>query len=336
VSDEAAAAAGIAARLLGRDPGPFEPLSQPGRRNLVLRLPGALIVKRILGQDAGERFAREAASLGLPGLPRLVARCDEAKLLVMEDVGPAGSMVAPLSGDDPDAAEAALLAWARALGAVHGTTLGHRPLPCPLHIDIDALPPAIDAALPRPAVAALLARGPGPFRSWLHHDPCPDNVLLSGGAARLIDFERSGSGFCLMDVAYLRMGLPTCWCAGAIPSAVVARVEDTYRQALAPCLPAAADDAAFKEGIEAACALWFLRRLGWLLRPAMTADSTWGIAPRRARLLHDAETVAAGSTALAQPAEAIASILRGWWPASSPLAPYAAFSAARILASPSR
>lgn len=336
MSDEAAAAAGIAARLLGHDPGGFEPLSQPGRRNLLLRLPGGLIAKRILGADAEDRFAREEASLGLPGLPRLVARCAEAKLLVMEDVGPAGSMVAPLLGDNAGAAEAALLAWAHALGTVHGATRGHQALPCPLHLDLGALPTAIDAALPRPAVAALVSAQPGPFRSWVHHDPCPDNVLLAAGTARLIDFERSGSGFCLMDAAYLRMGFPTCWCAGTVPAAIVARVEAAYRRALAPAMPEAADDFRFEAGMQAACALWFLRRLGWLLRLAMAEDATWGIAPRRSRLLHDAETVAAGSTALAQPARAIASILRGWWPESSPLAPYPAFSAARILASPSR
>ncbi|WP_203076734.1 hypothetical protein [Falsiroseomonas ponticola] len=58
MSEDVEEAIRIAARLLGHDPGGLEPLSQPGRRNLILRLPGGLIVKRILGADAGERFAR--------------------------------------------------------------------------------------------------------------------------------------------------------------------------------------------------------------------------------------------------------------------------------------
>lgn len=336
MTEDADEAIGIAARLLRRDPGDFERLSEPGRRNLILRLPEGMILKRILGEDSGERYAREVASLGVPGLPRLVASCADAKLLVMEDIGPAGSMVAPLMGDDPAAAEAALLAWAQALGHIHAATAGHAALPCPLHIDITTLPPVIAAELPGAAVAALVAGQPGRFRSWLHHDPCPDNVLLPGGTARLIDFERSGSGFCLMDTAYLRMGFPTCWCAGTVPAAIMAQVEAAYRAALVPGMPEAADDARFEAGMQAACALWFLRRLGWLLKLAMAEDTMWGIAPRRARLLHDADTVAAGGTALAEPARAIGAVWRRWWPESQVLAPYPAFSAARILASPSR
>ena len=63
-------------------------------------------------------------------------------------------------------------------------------------------------------------------QALVHGDPCPDNVLFAAdGRAVLIDFEFARPSHALFDAAYWRMGFPTCWCAGTIPTEVEHRID---------------------------------------------------------------------------------------------------------------
>ena len=71
------------------------------------------------------------------------------------------------------------------------------------------------------------AGGPGPggpgaggsgYLGLVHGDACPDNVRLVGGDGRVFDFETSGWGPVVLDIAYLLAPFPSCWCFGAVPA----------------------------------------------------------------------------------------------------------------------
>lgn len=352
------------ASLLGQPPDSSpERLSEPGRRNLILRLrlgPRPVIAKRVLaasGFEAPEaRFERERESCGVlgdaaegPHGPALLAADPHLALLVLEDLGRLPSLAdALLAPDAPEAAETALMAFATRLGLVQGAAKGPaaaRTLwPRPPHTIPDFVETLLPgAALPKAEVAAVARciEEPGAFLAWTHRDPCPDNLLLTPDGARLIDFEHAGMGFGPSDAAYAAMAFPTCWCAGTLPTPTVLRFEATYREALALRRPAAAEPGSFGPAMATAGAAWLLARLAWLLPVAMEADARWGTATRRARLLHDVGAFGAlafrhaALPALQDAAERIGRLLRDRWPETEPLPAYPAFSA-RTRASPSR
>jgi aminoglycoside/choline kinase family phosphotransferase len=290
---------------------------------------------------------------GHPGAPLLVADALQG-VLVFADLGEAlTSLVQPLRHGSADDAEAALTAYATSLAQLHAATIGCQSeheetvraafpatrVPPPGENWIDRIarkaPSLLGGTLPEDEVALIAGRlqAPGPFLALVHRDPCPDNVLLSSdGTATLIDFEFSAPGHALLDLAYLRMGFPTCWCAGRLPDAVAARVERAYRTALAATVPAAADDVAFRRESALIGMAWLLGGLVWLLEGALAEDKDWGLSTHRNRILH----YLAAATRMAMEANILPGIratatawldrLRADWPTSTPLAPYPAFA----------
>ncbi|MFI7325269.1 phosphotransferase [Streptomyces rubiginosohelvolus] len=89
--------------------------------------------------------------------------------------------------------------------------------------------------VPVPSVAldeltALLDRlDPAPHHGLLHGDPCPGNDLRTTDGVRYVDFERAALGNGLVELAYFRIGFPTCWCAMSVTGAPLAEVEAIYR-----------------------------------------------------------------------------------------------------------
>ncbi|MEU2677435.1 phosphotransferase [Streptomyces sp. NPDC007107] len=65
----------------------------------------------------------------------------------------------------------------------------------------------------------------------LHGDPCPGNDLHTPDGVRLIDFEQASPGSGLMELAYLRIGFPTCWCVTRAAGPLLERAEAAYRRA---------------------------------------------------------------------------------------------------------
>ena len=104
-------------------------------RSNILRLSLAdgrsVVLKR--GRDADSRaplrgFPAEVAALSFlngmetPVAPRLLGA--DADILIMEDLGPASSLAHSLLAPDPVRARADLVAYGRALGAMHGWSFG--------------------------------------------------------------------------------------------------------------------------------------------------------------------------------------------------------------------
>ena len=353
----------------------LEPLSEDGRRNYIARVHlaggGSAIVKHRLGEGA-ERAAAffddwagpaflsalgadsERTPTGPPHAPRFLGGDASAGILVLEDVAHAGSLVDVLTGDDPAAAETALLALAERLGRLHADT-------APRLDDYARLRAALDPATDglgwfgryargplRDDTLAALARigldvdavlrdeldelpsafaGAGHFQAYVHGDPCPDNVLWTATGPRLVDFEVGGIGQALLDGVYGEMAFPSCWCANRVPDSLVRRMELRYRHALARGCPAAADDRLFDEAYAAACVAWLLV----ILRVAGRPDSHWGIASVQQRLVYRAERVARVCVergclpAFGRLAERIAAWVRGRLPDLEPLPLYPAF-----------
>lgn len=103
---------------------------------------------------------------------------------------------------------------------------------------------------------------PGPFTTLIHGDICPDNVFdYDQKELQLIDFEYAYIGNALLDGAYLRMSMPTCWCAKSIPGNIIDDLELIYRQELKRTIPAAANDLIYNVAYVEACAYWMLKTL---------------------------------------------------------------------------
>jgi len=313
-------------------------------------------VRRFLSDWVGAEFL--STILNVPRCsPRFYAGDRASGFFILEDLGPHRSLVEPLLEEDAASAGTALLAFATCLGKLHAATRSHS-----AHFERlchDLSPDAglvawtstefqeriklLQAGLERlavPSEAAFLQEletvsgaidRPGPFFTYIHGDPCPDNVFLSGDQVHLIDFEFGRFGHALIDATYGRMMFPTCWCANRLPQGVISRVESAYRAELVKGCPAAEDDSIFETALVRVCAFWLLNTLGWQLQGALREDRTWGIATVRSRLLARLEAFLAIAgergqlPAVRGMAERLLGVLRERWPEASPLPLYPAF-----------
>ena len=117
-------------------------------------------------------------------------------------------------------------------------------------------------------------------------------MLLPDSAYERIDeMEQAARGNGLMELAYLRSGFPTCWCATNPDPGRLRAAEAAYRSAWR-----AATGGDVEGDLTDACAGWLLRGDG-LVERAERADAdhwrrlldqdwTWGTATARQRLLH--------------------------------------------------
>jgi hypothetical protein len=270
---------------------------------------GAAFLSTLPGEAHGPRFLAGDRALGC---------------VVLEDLGqPHTSLVQPLLEGSPADAEDVLRLYMRRLARMHGTSLAllphHEALIAALRGSLDSSKPALAWAIgsietisklltPHGLMTSELSRGllgaaeaadlAGPFRTFIHGDPCPDNVFIKDADLLLIDFEMARVGSALLDAIYLLAPFPSCWCANRVPDAVVARLLDVYRAELAPFCPAVTDDALFERALLDALGSSLLFRLSHLLPRGWTQDETWGIAGVRARIITGLERFVVLSTRL--------------------------------------
>jgi hypothetical protein len=284
----------------------------------------------------------------------LLAGDVERGLLVFEDLGSPGSLVAPLLKGSAAEAEQALALYAAALARLHGDTADcldlhretfdaifgagrpRRPQGWRVETDAGTVVDKLGGAPPADELAQLSARlaEPGPWQSLVHGDPCPDNALIVDGSVRLIDYEFARPLHALLDAIYWRIGFPTCWCAGRVPDDVARRLDAVYRAELASAIPQARDDAAYRTELAHMAAVWLFTQLAWRLDAASGEEdgAKWGTWSVRGRLLWyldfviemmAAADVLPGITAAAQGWRAE---LRRRWPDVAPLGLYPAFA----------
>ena len=105
-----------------------------------------------------------------------------------------------------------------------------------------------------------IIKQPSDFSTLIHGDLCPDNVFDTPEHRnlRIIDFEWSSISNALLDGVYIRMNMPTCWCARAFPAHLIEEFELLYKTELAKNIPAAKNNILYLESFSAACAYWML------------------------------------------------------------------------------
>ncbi|MCM3920850.1 fructosamine kinase family protein [Frankia sp. AiPs1] len=273
--------------------------SSPRSRVWRVELSGTpAVVKQLVGgPGATERYTHEVAALTLvsrvdpPVAPRLLGTDSDERVLVLEYL------------EHQRPREDWVVAYAEALARLHasagredsGVLAGWSG---PTQDDVDfflRLSRTLGVAAPLGVRAELddlverLGRSSG--SALLHGDPCPGNDLHTSSGVRFVDFEQAALGDGLIELAYLRIGFPTCWCVTAPPRPLLDAAEAAYRAAWRQQTGLdVADDLAD------ACAGWLLRgdalveraRRGTRDQLARIArrDWRWGTATARQRLIH--------------------------------------------------
>lgn len=260
-------------------------------------LPRSLVVKHYLAPpdtdaDQPERvdpFPYEAASCqlftALPAedraSPTLYANDPEQRLLVLEDLGRGASLADKLDGDDPKAAERALLGAARALGNLQAVTAAREgdfgallrrsgvrhwrdPLADDARSALAEIPDLLAHLLRVEAAPAAVARarsaagllGGTPYRAFSPSEVSPENCLLTGAGARFLDFEWG----CFRDVALtaasVRLPFPGWGRPAVLPSGMVEAMTAAWQSAVARVWPELADLAVSGPRHLAATTLW--------------------------------------------------------------------------------
>ncbi|GCD98040.1 phosphotransferase [Embleya hyalina] len=283
---------------------------------------------------ASVRFAREVAGLRLaargPVGPRVLATDPDACVMVLEyldDLGPTddwlpgyAEALARLHALTGPADADALPAW-RAPTAADAESF----LRLAAALDVP-IPPGVPAEL-----AALLTRlDPVGRYALLHGDPCPGNDLRTVDGVRFVDFEQAALGDGLVELAYLRIGFPTCWCAMSLPGPRSAEVEAVYA---ATWRAHTGRDLDPEASVADACAGWLIRGDALVERAHRDSvdhldrvpvqDFEWGYISARERLVHRLGVVADTATEPLRELGLLARELRGRlltsWPGLRPL-----------------
>jgi hypothetical protein len=176
----------------------------------------------------------------------------------------------------------------------------------------------------------LLGRlDPAGAHALLHGNPSPDNAVQGSDGIRFIDLEVAELGHGTAELAYLRIGWPTCWCATAVPEPMLSQAEAAYRSTWRSLTGTDLDG-----NMADACAGWLIRADA-LVKQADRGGSAhlmrlpaenwrWGIATARQRLLYRLTVVAelaAGEPALAglvEVSRAMRDQIRRRWPGTRP------------------
>jgi hypothetical protein len=260
-------------------------------------------------------------AMPVPVAPRLLGADTEAGIVLMEDLGPGPSLADSLLTGEPGQAKADLIAYARALGRLHAWSRSRGDELAALRARYApgaALEPTWMGAIERgrgaflrvaaelglatdgvddeiSGLGALMSgsgrggsglsgsgRGGSGYLGLVHGDLCPDNVRLVGGDGRIFDFETSGWGPVVLDVAYLLAPFPSCWCFGAVPADVAGPALDAYRVEAGAGPNDLGPD--WDAAMAAAVASWIIAR-GTAMATALDEDRRWGTTGMRPRLL---------------------------------------------------
>lgn len=222
--------------------------------------------------DNERRGIALVTELAVEVAPQLIAA--DQNVILMTDVGTGPSVQDVLLCGTAEEAAAGLTALARAAGRLHAASAGLEPpwrnrttfldrafeywpelrnaadglgFPAPLGVTADL--EELDCALTNPDL-----------RVFVQGDLGPNNAVLSGDSARLVDFEGSGFRHFALEAANLRLPFPAYGHWGVLPAEVTAAMDEAYRAELAVGWPAALDDASYEAEIATGCAVWAIIR----------------------------------------------------------------------------
>lgn len=305
------------------------------------------------GDDTGgapfSRFCSDAAGcevLGGLGLgPQRIGADPTRGVFVMEDLGAGPSLADLLTGDgDPDAAVAALEAYVRSLARMHRATRGRRddwdaarralggygagPVFDPGEWDAAArrfrdrcasvgatVDPDVDTDFER--IGAALG-DPGDWLAFTPSDCCPDNHVVRGETVAFFDCEFAAFRHALLDLAYVVVPFPTCWCAARLPDGLPERLVALYR--------GENDGPDFDAHLDACLAFWTVHTLSWTWTGDwISEDGKWGISTHRQRAQLRVANFLASSATLPGLARTVAGFGRRIPPPETPVPLYPVF-----------
>lgn len=266
-------------------------------------------------EDILARFVRDFAGLKFlngsdinHSIPKFLGASQSFRFILLEDLGDTHiSLVDSLTKSDPAKALAALKRFTKSLAHFHMASYGrlqeYDELLVSAHLKRETLEERIkwnqEDLLPKlESVCDILgipctndlkqeaseviekALNPGEFYVLTHGDICPDNVFdhEDKDELQLIDFEWVRPGSSLLDATYFRMNFPTCWCAKALPEAVILELESLYRKTIANKIQSSLDDRKYNDNYVAACGFWLLSSMPFALR-IMDKDECWSSGP---------------------------------------------------------
>ncbi|HEX6343697.1 hypothetical protein [Umezawaea sp.] len=247
----------------------------------------AVVKQSVGGSDAEQRYRRELTALRLAGraeprlAPRVLGTDPERRIVVLERLPVRRRTM-------PD-----WVVYAEGLARLHEVTTAADagsllPADVPTDADLAAfrgLCADFGLTTPDDELDPLPRRLSG-GHDLVHGDPCVGNALPVDGRTWFLDFEHAALGNGLTELAYLRMGFPTCWNLNVVPADRLAAAEAAYR-ALRPDAPGT---------VAEHCVGWLVRgdalvqrahrdgrdHLGRLLRE----DWRWGFVGARQRFAH--------------------------------------------------
>lgn len=257
-----------------------------------------VVVKQIVGgPDADERYAREVAAL------RIAARADAPVVPALLGTDPGRRVLVLEHLEHQRPAVDWIVDYAAALARLHATArpedIGTLPRwQGPTQADVrsflrlaEALEVPVSSTVSGELADLVNRLGQASGHALLHGDPCPGNDLHTTAGVRFIDFEQASLGSGLMELAYLRIGFPTCWCVTSAPELLLERAESAYRAEWH-----ARTGSDVPGGLADACAGWLLRGDALVQRAHRGStdhlariprrDWTWGTATARQRLVH--------------------------------------------------
>lgn len=265
-----------------------------------LRLAGAPVastIAKLAGDDGRELFHNEYAGLaflaGLPAPPAVVPKYHggdtELGFVLLEDFGAEHSLADVLLRGDAETARRAMFGYVDALLGVHLPTFGRGEEYAALRASLSEagggmamtvaatweavtngiaeLDQALDAEPAEPAkewIAKVLEDETG-WHAFTVNDCCPDNNQVDAdGRVRLFDLEFCHVRHALIDLAYVRTTMPSCWCLRRFPATLVDELVAHYRDRLLAERPELTR-AGFDAGLAAAEAYLALVSLSWHL-----------------------------------------------------------------------
>lgn len=337
-------------------------------------VPNSVILKQSRPANAQDketdaRFARDWAGLEFSNqmqpdahhVPQFYGADQDNRFILVEDLGEKHvSLVDSLLASDAKQAISALERYITSVGRFHAASFGHTDVyqQTLTHIDEKSNTPEQDLVVCRQEWQEGFAKGnvslttelnaeiesvlagiylPGPLTVLAHGDLAPDNVFdhKESQTLQLLDFEWSFVRNALLDGTYLRMCIPTGWCAKAVPEEVLELLEQRYREELKKTIPAAADDHAYYTAYTQACAFHALQELAHMYH-LMAKDRDWGPLLEnnsgRARVLSrlqafiDVAEKHQQLPHLKQVTQQTLATLQTLWPEAKPLAYYPAFT----------
>jgi Ser/Thr protein kinase RdoA (MazF antagonist) len=245
-------------------------------------------------------------AMPVPVAPRLLGADAQAGVLLMEDLGDGATLADSLMAAGRERVQAELIAYARALASLHAWSMNHAREAAGVRARHgpgsagprwrDAVQRGKDPFLAAAATLSIASHGVAEeidqvhrmivgtgYLGLVHGDPCPDNVRLTDGTCRIVDYEYACWGPVAYDAAYLLAPFQSCWCFARLPDEVAGPAVEAYRASLETAGIELGPD--WDSITTAVLAAAFLGR-GQMFAEALDRDDDdWGTTTMRPRLL---------------------------------------------------